>query len=683
MEPDSLLTASDNSENTEQTNNQNKEPNNLENSLPSLQEPENTARMSINNGGESSRCHFYGIMEFNIDTYKAPVFKEELTIEAMKKVGVTPEDLVKLSNNDIKMIPGNNETKAQIVNEIEKKRLNIINQVKIARKELINEQEKKKNFDQKYRIKKVEDVSTDQKDIEKYQRVQKREIERLIAVEFIEMEAKEAETYRQARLKEMMKEQEEKAKQKHEEEAKKRKIREDKVFNRLKEKEEELEKLKEKQLEEEKRRKEIEIQQANERKKEYQKQEQLKEIRLQKLKEEREKKEIENQKKIEEQIKEQKIKEELRLKQKQEEINSLREQHQKLLKKQMERAASAQKREKEELEAKYLKIQEDQRLTEKRMNEYRKKQQMELLTMKQRNNERILRSKQLAKKIEQDDLQKKETIQIKLVKAHERYVKLTADRQKKIEEARAENNEKVLKMIERKKKSEELFQKKVTSLNEKMKLKEEKFKSLKLKEEEELQNKAALTWLKQKFGEENAKRIQRKEEYEKEKALRNMEERNKVVDQLIYQSKIDRQRKFLLSFQAQQKRRELSEEFSKTVALRKSTADDEKSIYQLAKKYNVDMEEIKKKYSRKKAKTSFSDSFNNNDFESESFSIGNDSDYKINDSSDVTDDDNNDSTKNVPYMMNSPYSKDSQTGINFEAVSDCGYVFKYVPISQD
>lgn len=218
-----------------------------------------------------------------------------------------------------------------------------------------------------------------------------------------------------------------------------------------------------------------------------------------------------------------------------------------------------------------------------------------------------------------------------------------------------------------------------------MKLKEEKFKILKLKEEEELQNKAALIWLKQKFGEENAKRLQRKEEYEKEKVLKKFEEKNKMVDQLIYQNKIDQQKRFYLSYQAQQKRRELSEEFSKTVALRKSTNDDEKSIYMLAKKFNVDMEEIKKKYSKRKPKTSLSDMIQDNSNESEkSTSIEIENEDKLNDNDDVKNDDvDNDSPKTVPYMMRKSLPKISQTGINFEAVSDCGFVFKYVPVSQD
>ena len=280
MESDSLLNVSDNSNNIEQTNNQNDGSNDQENSTSKSHETDIETNISAREI-ETSRSHFYGIMEFHIETYKTPVFKEELTIEAMDKVGVTPEDLVKLSPDQMKNIPGNSQTKARIINEIEKKRLNIINQIKIARKELIEEKEKKEHFDKKYRTKNLDIFAEDKKNLDRIQKAQKREIERLIAAEYIQMETKEEDLQRQKRLEAMSKEQEEKNKQKHEEEVKKRKIREEKVINRIKEKEEEIEKIKEKQREDE-------IQQANERKKEYQRQEQLKEIRLKKLKEDRE-----------------------------------------------------------------------------------------------------------------------------------------------------------------------------------------------------------------------------------------------------------------------------------------------------------------------------------------------------------------------------------------------------------
>ncbi|KAK8888591.1 hypothetical protein M9Y10_033322 [Tritrichomonas musculus] len=698
MELDVSLSTSDNSNNIDQNNS-------IANEFSSScsQTANTIANAAMSNNNNTEKYHFYGINDFILDTYTTPVFKEEFTIEAMKKIGVTPDDLVKVTKQDIKMIPGNEQTKSRIIDEIEKKRLSIISQIKVARKELIEEQDKKESFDRKHRLKKSDVISSNQKGLDRIQRFQQREIERLIGDEYVQMENREKDLQRQIRLKTMIKENEEKNKQKQEEEAKKRKLREDKVISRFKEKEEELERRRLKQQEDEKHRRELEMQQAEERKKEFLNQEKLKEMRLQKLKEEREKKEIENQKKIEDKIKEQLIKEEIRLKSKQEEINVLKEQHQQMMKKQMERAVVAQKREKEQIENKMQKIEEEARLTEQRMNEHRRKQQIGLDAIKKRNEEKIRKSRELAKKIEQDELKKKEAIQIKMVKAHERYIQLTANRQKRIEVARAENNEKVLKLIEKKKKSEELFQRKLTSLDERMKLKEEKFKSLKLKEEEELQNKAALNWLKQKFGEDNAKRLQRKEEYEKQKVLKTLEERNKIVDQLILQQRIDQQKRFSLSLKAQQKRRELNEEFGKTVTLRKNTSDDEKSIYQLAKKFNIDMEKIKKKYSRKHPRSSLSAinaiksdkekeiiiNTNSENVSTESANLSNDDNFTndscsdLNDSIEIMKDSLSDASEPSFYMTKKSYPKESRTGIDFQAVSDCGYVFKYVPVSQD
>ena len=169
-----------------------------------------------------------------------------------------------------------------------------------------------------------------------------------------------------------------------------------------------------------------------------------------------------------------------------------------------------------------------------------------------------------------------------------------------------------------------------------------------------------------------------------------MEEKSKIVDQLILQQKLDQQKRFYLSSQAQRKRKELSEEFNKSITMRKSIDDDEKSINMLAKKFNVNMDEIKKKYSRKQVRSSLS-SVKPLNVEEKQFSVSS----RLEDQSstietDVTIDNSvsensviDDAPRSNNYMVRKSYPKSSQTGINFDAVSDCGYTFKYVPISQD
>ena len=541
----------------------------------------------------------YGILQFDPSKCDSPpIFNEQLTIEAMQKVGVDANDLVKLSPSEMKKIPGNERTQMQIINEIEKRRLDTIDQIKEARQQLIIEQQKKEDFNKKYKMKPPL-KSADEKDYERIQRIQKREIEKIIATEFLKQESKEMENERLKRMQNSMRLMEEKNRQKHLEEEKKRKEREEKIIQRNKEKELEYQQQKLKQKEWEEKRKLYEIEQERIRKENALKNEKIKEEKMRKLTEERQRKEKEEKMRLETKQMEELERDKKRIQQKNEELEAIKKQHQLMIEKQMERIAALHQREKEERKRKILKMKEDEKNVEQRMMEYQKKKAEELEETKRKNEEKLQRTRENAKKIEEEDLQRKAAVQLRYVKAKNIYNQINAYKHTRLLALKLESEQRNKEINEKKKKSEEIVQQKIQQISNRMQEKEAKFIELKKKEEEELQNRAALNWLKQRFGEENAKRAQRREQYEKEKTVRELEEKSRAVDNIQMQIKLEHQSRILHSQKIQQQKQKLLNEFNNNIK------DGEINLEELAEKYGVNLSEIQKKYSRLRRRETF------------------------------------------------------------------------------
>ena len=201
-------------------------------------------------------------------------------------------------------------------------------------------------------------------------------------------------------------------------------------------------------------------------------------------------------------------------------------------------------------------------------------------------------------------MKKKEKLQIRNDQAVERYHQIVKDREKKAELARLDNEEKTMKMFEKKRKADQLEQQKLIQFEEKMAIKAAKFEEVKKMQEQELKNKNAFQWMKQKIGEENNGRLQRRIEYENHLATQLLNKKMSVVER-IQQDRQDEIRLVAMkSSQLQRKKDLILEEVRKM-----TNKNGELNIEMLAAKFDIDIEEVRKKYIyRKPISSTFSPS---------------------------------------------------------------------------
>lgn len=541
----------------------------------------------------NSSSNEFGILQYNPDLDNdPPKFTEFFTLDAMQRLGITPEELVKLTDEEKQKIPGDEKVKKQIINEFERRRIDAIEQIKEKREELLIQTQRQAQFDLKYRsARRPSTAALVEQEFSKIKRAQKKEIERIIAAELIRRENVAKELKRQQMIEENLKLQTEAKQKKIEEELQKRQQREQKVQERFKTKELEIAEQQKQQIIKEERRQQREQERNKLRKAEFERQSQLKEMKLKKFRDDRIIAEQIEQKKREERSNYLKQREILRMKQKEDELAQLKEHNRALMEKAVERLNLTHKREKEEIERKTAKMIEIENNVQKRLELQKKKKALSLIETRKKNEERYQRSLQLTKKIEEEDMKKKEKLQIKNDQAVERYHQIIKEREKKAEQARLDTEEKTLKMFEKKRKADQIEQQKVELFEKKMADKAAKFEEMKKLQQQELKNKNAIQWMKQKIGEENNCRLQRRTDYENHLSTQLLNKKMKVVER-IQQDRQDEIRIVALkSSQLQRKKDLIMEEVR-----RMTNKNGELDIELLAAKFDIDIEEVKQKY---------------------------------------------------------------------------------------
>jgi hypothetical protein len=284
-----------------------------------------------------------------------------------------------------------------------------------------------------------------------------------------------------------------------------------------------------------------------------------------------------------------KRREEMRLKRRADELAKLKEQHRLLMMKQMQRMTMAQEKEKEELERRITKMQEDDKAMEQRMMIKRREKEELLMEIKRRNEARFRRSRELSQKILEEDLARKSAIEVKCGQAEERLNRLIEAKERQMEAARLGETEKRVQMEERKRKAEELIAARLEEFGKRMEENDVRFEEMKRKQDEELRNRAAFTWLKMRIGEENAQRLQRREQYERMVALRKMEERTRIVEDIIEMKQREFSERSQASAQATVAKQKLIEQ------AREIMGEGGASLEQLAAKFGVDLDELRRR----------------------------------------------------------------------------------------
>ena len=534
----------------------------------------------------------YGILHFNPkNCKKPPIFKESLTIEAMRKVGITPDELVELNQYEKYKIPGDFNVKHQIIAELEKRRLDAVEQIKKAREELIEDIQRKNKLSSLFQPIEKKTVLNVSNEFDKSLRGQRCELERLIATEIIKQETRIKEQEREQRMSQMIQEREEIKKKKTENEKRIRLEKEEMFKERDRSREQELLEMLEKQKADDERRRLLSIKKDKIRKEEYEKQNAEREAKLKRFQDEMLRKEQENRKLWEEKDLLMKQREENFRKKKEGEWQKLKEKNWKLNQIQHERLIRTQTQQKLELEKKVLKLNEREENLQKRLKLQRKEKARALSEIRMKNEERYSRSMRIKMQNELENMKKKDVILIKSEKVNEKNQRMAKEREKRIEQSRLENAQRNLMGIEKKRINDELKQQKLMEWENNMAEKEVKFNEYKQKQEQDLINKNAFVWLRNRINEENARRLQRQREYEAEINLTDLDRRMQNAERVQKEKFSSLELMPIKEVELERRKHELMEEIEKLKG--KGEDFDYKLI---ASKFGIDIEEVKRKF---------------------------------------------------------------------------------------
>ena len=528
----------------------------------------------------------YGIMQFDPETCDSPpVFTERITLEAMEKNGITPNDLVRLSRDSLRKIPGNPAMKDKIVQELESRRLQAIEAVKKTRNELASQGNRGNAFSRT-----MERSLKGDAPIRKEERLQQRGLEQVIVLEFQQRMAREAEMQRQRQSEEVQQKLKEEARRKQEEEARRRREKEQRVSEKLRQKEEDLEERKRKRDEEDERWRQMEVEAAEKRKADTKKLLQDRAYQAKKFQEEKDRKKAEFQQKREEETAEFVRKDEERMRARQAEMEQTRRQRQAILEKQFEQYTATKKREQENMEKKATKVEEGERALQLRMNEFQRKREGLVSQMKMRNNDKIARSKTALEKISLAEMERRKAIELKTRHSAEHLEQMLREKQRRTELLIQKDAKSHSIVRDRLARSQELFNQKIDNDKKRFEANDARVVAMRQRVKEETENKAAEQWLKLRIGEDNAKRLERIRQWEQVQKVKRIEERSKSADQFDQQKRMEAENYKKMSRLASARKEKAIVEFQRLLA-----NGGEPNLQELADKFGLDYEMLNRR----------------------------------------------------------------------------------------
>jgi hypothetical protein len=532
-----------------------------------------------------------GILNFDAENCVVPPkFTDPLTVLAMNENGIVPDDLVKLSQEYIRKIPGKPEVRDRIVKELETRRLNAIAQIKATREELVKQEQQQTDFASNSHL--PDASAAAEREIRRQERMQQREVEQLLTAELRRQREQAQELERQKQMAILVQQQEEARRKALAEGTAKRKERESKVIERIQQREVELEDARKKQDEQEIRRRKAEEELQVQRKAEAVKQEKEKEERLKKLAEEQKRREVALARKRDEDEGELRKREAVRLEAKAEELRKAKEEHEAQMQKQRDRVVQIRRKEVEMTEQKITKFEENEKVVLQRVSESQRRRDESLSQLRRRNEDKVARARSMIEKIEQDDLEKKQAISVKTTEAAARLQLIVADRNRRMELARKGENEKSLQALDRKARSEDLLSQRLGTAMQKQAATDARLAELKKKAEEDATTKAADQWLRMKIGEENARRLERKQEWQRQQALKKMEDKAQAVELMTQQKRDEEERRRRQSAALAEKKKQLIAEFAA-----KMDGKGRPNVDALAKEFGIDVAELNQRVS--------------------------------------------------------------------------------------
>jgi hypothetical protein len=254
------------------------------------------------------------------------------------------------------------------------------------------------------------------------------------------------------------------------------------------------------------------------------------------------------------------------------------------------RIAAAQRREEEAIQMQGAKIREDDRLARQRTDEHRRQKAAALAAVKQRSEERFRRAQVLARQLEEEDMRRKSEIDARVDAATARYRALTAERLRKIEAARGEDNARTRRMEERKRMADDLLVARVEEFDRRMEQKELRFEQRKRHRDEHMRDRAALAWCRMRIGEENARRLERREMDEKVNAVQTLDARTAAVERLIHAKRVQQDIRARMTLQMNATRKALTQEVADIMA-----RGGDEDMARLAERFGIDIEDLRRR----------------------------------------------------------------------------------------
>ena len=529
----------------------------------------------------------YSILQFDPETCDTPpVFTDRLTIEAMEKNGITPDDLVKLSRDALRKIPGNPAMKERIIQELESRRMQAVEIIKNARSELATRGNSRGVLSRTME----RQLGKSEAPIKKEERLQQRGLEQVIVLEFQQRMAREADFQRRKQSEEVQEKQREEARRRQEEEMRRRREKEQKVVEKMRQRDEDLEERKRKRDEEDERWRQLEAEAAEKRKADAKKLLQDRALQAQKFQEEKDRKKMEFMQKKEEEAAEFNRRDEERTRARQAELEQFRKQRQAILDKQFEQYTATKKREQENMEKKVAKMEEGERELQIRMNEFQRRREGIMSQMKMRNNDKIARSRTALERISLAEQERRKAIEVRTRHSAEHLEKLLQEKQRKTEMLIQQGAKAHSIVRERLVKSAELFSQKLDNNKRRFEENDARVVAMRQRVKEESENKAAEQWLKLRIGEDNAKRLERIRQWEQLQRVKRIEERSKSADQFDQQKRLEAENFKRMSRIMTAKKEKAISEFHQL--LENGTEPD---LQKLAEKFGLDYEVLSRR----------------------------------------------------------------------------------------
>jgi len=530
-----------------------------------------------------------------------PVFTEEETISAMKKLGITADELKYPSDGDYAGFPDVAEVRKHVETQLlerRNKKIQLISNVRnlIIKRKSHQDLDTNRPVSEKinHALKEMEE-----RDESRLIKLQQKEIESLIISELMRQKMIKQEQERIESVQQAISKRKEEHMSKINEEVKRRKEKELKVLERIEQREKEIvEKQQQRESE------------AETRKKAEQEEQRQRRILANQAEIERLKK-IDNMKmQLEKQLKEEQAKaalKELEIKKREEDrvMQNQKEQEEhktQIIKRMSEgkkRAEHNTLRERQLLEEKRNKIFEKEMKAKERLDLFQNKKRQTIESSKKKNYDDSEKHHKIAEKLKQDMENKRESILEKQEKHYEKLAKLQEMKKQKIIQAQEEEEKRIREVIEKR----EQALKEQAAIQEKLLKKydedTERVNLVKKEHEIEILKKAATTRLKTQITEENAKFLQKQKEIMLEDKILEKEEREaKALAKVDLKRRLGQKRKEAMIQSIFKKQTALSE-FREILS-----QGGEPDIEALAKRFNLDIDELRQKVDTKETLSS-------------------------------------------------------------------------------